>query len=203
MAAILPVLTMRYARPLEWTMANVVIALLLVVAGIIWASSHYLNLDEAIRLAPLGTASLAFLAAYIALIAMLLQRDTARRRAAIDFFLKTEMDDGIIAAYENFQDLTPKLSAIVARPDLARSDKDYRTLRKWLDICELIAVGVNLGAFSEKVSRDYWGYVLPESWREAELLILHIRQTKGLGSNATYCELEKLVKKRKWRVAGG
>jgi hypothetical protein len=42
--------------------------------------------------APLATAFVALCAAIIALIAMFIQRDVARRRAAIDFFLKTEMD---------------------------------------------------------------------------------------------------------------
>jgi hypothetical protein len=46
--------------------------------------------EETAKIAPLGTAGVATLAAAIALAAMFAQRDTAKRRAAIDFFLKTK-----------------------------------------------------------------------------------------------------------------
>ena len=58
-------------------------------------------------------------------------------------------------------------------------------------------MGVNLEALSEKISLDYWGDVLPESWDRAALFIKFLRRTPGMGSSHTYTELEKLV--RKWR----
>ena len=151
---------------------------------------------EAAKVAPLATAFIALVAAIIALVALFIQRDTARRRAAIDFFLKTEMDEKIIDTYNDFLDLVPQIPAIISRPTLSRRDEEYKKLRTWLNICELIAVGINLGAFSERVSYDYWGYVLPDSFRGARLFILHIRRTPGLGAAATYADLEKLC--RKW-----
>ena len=151
---------------------------------------------QAAKVAPLATAFIALGAALVAVYAMHLQRDTARRRAAIDFFLKTEMDEKLIDAYNEFLDLVPQIPAIISRPTLSRRDDEYKKLRTWLNLCELIAVGINLGAFSERVSYDYWGYVLPESFMGARLFIMHIRSTPGLGAAATFCDLEKLC--RKW-----
>ena len=152
--------------------------------------------EHAAKIAPLATAVIALVAAIIALIALFIQRDTARRRAVIDFFLKTEMDSNIIDAYNDFNDLVPQVAAIISRPTLSKRDDDYKKLIKWLNICELIAVGVNLGAFSERVSYDYWGYVLPNAFREATLFIQYIRNTPALGGPATFSDLQKLC--RKW-----
>ena len=41
---------------------------------------------------------------------------------------------------------------------------EYKDARTFLNICELIAVGVNKGAFSESVSKAYWGDVLPNAY---------------------------------------
>ncbi len=46
-------------------------------------------LSAAAELSPIVTAAIALLAAFIAVVSILNQRSIARRRAAIDFFLKT------------------------------------------------------------------------------------------------------------------
>ena len=101
--------------------------------------------------APLGTAAIALSAATTALFAIRAQRDIARRRAAIDFFLKTEMDQTIINLYNKFRELAPKIKALPSYSDFAKSN-EYKDVRAFLNICELIAVGINEGAFSERVS---------------------------------------------------
>src|SRR5262245_15188906 len=62
---------------------------------------------------------------------------------------------------------------------------------------ELIAVGVNKGAFSKSVSEAYWGDAIPEAYQTAKQLINNIRTTPGEGSRYTYVNLEKLDKR--WR----
>lgn len=152
--------------------------------------------EDAAKIAPLATAIIALIAATIALIALFIQRDTAKRRAAIDFFLKTEMDNDLIDAYNYFNDLVPEIAAIISRPTLSKRDNDYKRLIKWLNICELIAVGVNLGAFSERVAYAYWGYVLPDAFQEGWLFIQHVRTTPDLGGPETFADLQRLC--RKW-----
>src|ERR1700730_14988510 len=121
--------------------------------------------EAAARIAPLVTAILAL----IALAAIIVQRDVARRRAAIDFFLKTEMDTNIIDLFKQFEETTPLIPGLLSSPTFGPKSPEHYTLRKWLNICELIAVGVNKGAFSERVSLDYWGDVLPDSFKTAKL----------------------------------
>jgi len=80
-------------------------------------------------------------------------------------------------------------------PDTPLGKSEYDNVRTWLNICELIAVGVNKGAFSKSVSFRYWRDVIPRSYQTAEELIKRIRNTPGEGSPHTYVELEKLAKK--------
>lgn len=151
-------------------------------------------LDVAAKLAPLGTALIALAAATIAWCAIRAQRDIAKRRAAIDFFLKTEMDNEIVALYQKFRKIAPTLGSIPHMATFATTD-DYHHLRTFLNICELIAVGVNEGAFSERVSWAYWGDILPNAYKQAKPVINFVRQTPSEGSAATYIELQRLCEK--------
>ena len=121
----------------------------------------------------------------------------ARRRASIDFFLKTEIDEKAIDLYDKFRTHAPSMSSI---PPVGQRD-EYKDIRSWLNICELIAVGVRKRAFSKSVSHDYWGDVIPRNYRTAERLINEIRNNPEEGSAVTYIELEKLAKK--WAAKAG
>jgi len=156
--------------------------------------------ETAVKLAPIGTASIALIAALIALGAIWAQMLIARRRAAIDFFLKTEIDDTAINLYKKFR--TNALS-ITSVPPLVALRDDYHDMRAFLNICELIAVGIKKGAFSRSVSYDYWGDVIPKSYRDAKQLINDIRRTPGEGSQHTYIELEKLAERWTNGTGGG
>jgi hypothetical protein len=81
--------------------------------------------------------------------------------------------------------------------------QDYEDIRTWLNICELIAVGVNKGAFSKSVSEAYWGDVIQNTYRTAKALINRIRVTPGEGSKLTCFDLEDLAKKWTTGTGGG
>src|SRR5215831_13768055 len=53
-------------------------------------------------------------------------------------------------------------------PTSADGLHDYDDIRAFFNICELIAVGVNKGAFSKSVSEAYWGDVIPEVYKTAK-----------------------------------
>jgi hypothetical protein len=144
--------------------------------------------EIAARLAPIGTALIALGAAGIAWWAILEQRNIARRRAAIDFFLKTELDQTVVDLWDKFNKLAPTISS-----GGALSDLDRNNVRAWLNICELIAVGVRKGAFSEAVSKEYWGDVIPKTYQAAKEWINKART--GEGSRHSYADLEELAKK--------
>jgi Domain of unknown function (DUF4760) len=142
------------------------------------------------KVAPIATALIALVAASIALRAINAQRDIARRRAAIDFFLKTEMDTDLVKLYKLFKQIAPTLKE-GSLSDFTKTEH-YHQIRDFLAICELIAVGVNEQAFSARVSWAYWGDILPQSYRDAKPLIDYVRKTPGEGTSRTCCELEKL-----------
>jgi hypothetical protein len=147
--------------------------------------------QDAAKYAPLATAFIALCAAGIAWRAMYVHRDVARRRAAIDFFLKTEMDAEALELYERFRRISVVTVRSIPAPRKYELD-EYKDARRFLNICELIAVGVNHGAFSEHVSKAYWGDVLPRSYKKMAALIMDIRNSNDEGGIETYIDLERL-----------
>jgi hypothetical protein len=75
----------------------------------------------------------------------LIQRHVARQRAAIDFFIKTEMDRHLLDAYDEFWTGIDRMSAVGVSDFYGSKDKDVRrdyfAVRKYLNVHELIAVG--------------------------------------------------------------
>ena len=153
-----------------------------------------MNLEHAAQLAPIATAAIALIAACVALRSMYLQRDIARRRAAIDFFIKTDVDGAMTDSYHKFKRHTCDLSALMKLPNFHTTEA-YADVRHYLNICELIAVGINHGAFSERVSIAYWGDWLPKVYDISVPLITFVRQTPGEGRATTYDELEVLCQR--------
>jgi len=102
------------------------------------------TLKEAAEYAPLVTASVAALAPLVAVVSISVQKGIARKRAAIDFFLKTEMDN------EVFNDYAKSRSVFVAlkpgKPmEVFCSSNDYSLVSKYLNLHELMAVGNSQG----------------------------------------------------------
>lgn len=103
-----------------------------------------MTLKEAAEYAPLVTANVAALAPLVAVVSILVQKGIARKRAAIDFFLKTEMDN------EVFNDYAKSRSVFVAlkpgKPmEVFCSSDDYSLVSKYLNLHELMAVGNSQG----------------------------------------------------------
>jgi hypothetical protein len=146
------------------------------------------------KVAPIATAVIALGAAGTAVATILIQRDIAKRRAAIDFFLKTDLDREIISLYDRFKKIDVSLlrsTPIPTKLDLV----EYKDARAFLNICELIAVGVNKGAFSESVAKAYWGDVLPNAYRKMRAFIRDVRASNDEGGPFTYSDLEQLCDK--------
>jgi hypothetical protein len=149
--------------------------------------------SAASELAPIVTAVIALLAALIAVVSILNQRSIARRRAAIDFFLKTQMDATGIELYNDFRRIAPGIAALTSMESFVATPEHSR-VRSFLNVCELISVAINENVFSERVSYAYWGDVLPWSFQAAEPLIQYVRQRPGEGTPATYRDLERVAR---------
>ena len=153
-----------------------------------------MTLEEAASVAHIVTASVALLAAIIAAISILNRRNIAQRQAAIDFFLKTQMDDTVIALYNDFRRIAPSIASLPSMENFVGTP-DYTRVRAFLNICELIAVGISERIFSERIAYAYWGDVLPWSYQATEPLIKYVRSTPGEGTPSTYLDLEKISKR--------
>jgi hypothetical protein len=111
--------------------------------------------DEIVIFTPLATASIALCALVVAWISIWTQKAVARRRAAIDVFLKTEMDKEMLAAYSKYTAALKKLKEVGSIEDFACSS-EYQSIRTYLDINELIAIGINRKVFDQRVCYGFW-----------------------------------------------
>ena len=86
------------------------------------------------KVAPIITSLIALVAATVAIVSLRTQVEIARKRAAIDVFLKTEMDQGMLTAYRDFE---VGLKASKQYQDIDQFEKDhpskYMAVRTYLD----------------------------------------------------------------------
>ncbi|WP_176422113.1 DUF4760 domain-containing protein [Bradyrhizobium sp. 2S1] len=162
---------------------------------------------HAIPLAPLATPLVAMLAGAIALYSIHVTRVTARRRAAIDFFLKTDMDKGMAEIYKAFRDslavwevhaaANRPVEEFIKSPDGKLTD-DYRNINTYLNIHELVAVGIRNKVFDHTVCYHFWSDALVGHTERTKALIEHEVSTEG--GAAAYWELRNLSSKWKKRL---
>src|SRR5262249_50823248 len=106
--------------------------------------------------------------------------------------LRTQMDNTGIELYNDFKRIAPGIAAVASMESFVIT-ADHARVRAFLNICELIAVGINERVFSERVSYAYWGDVLPWSYQAAEPLIKYVGNRPGDGPSSTYRDLEKVA----------
>lgn len=156
--------------------------------GIYMGSDAYGNIPQWI------TAMVALLALIAATSGVLVQWFVARRRAAIDFFLKTEADAHMIAAYDKFWAGIRKMRETDIRVFCTSDDeelrKHYFAVRQYLNIHELVAVGIENRMFDKDICYDFWAGVLLRSVEEARPVIEFVRGRRG--REQTYQDMIKL-----------
>lgn len=138
------------------------------------------------------TAAIALAAGIIAVYSILTQRDIARKRAAVDFFLKAEMDATTIAIYNDYRDAIDSINEPLA--EFVKTE-NYRKVRAFLHLCGLVAVGIRQRVLDETVVREYWGDVMVRAFRKTEALIQYMR-TMEHGTPDTLRSFEEIA--RKW-----
>jgi hypothetical protein len=151
--------------------------------------------EEVAKIAPLGTAVIALVAATIAIISLRTQVSIARKRAAIDIFLKTEMDPAMLAAYQGYKDGLKAFKAFVSAEEfVAQEPKKYDAIRTYLDVNELICIGINEKVFDQRVCYGFWANILNVAATEGKSIIAHARCPKE--NIRTYEEVLKVS--RRW-----
>ena len=130
--------------------------------------------EEAVELAPIATASIALGAVLVALISISAQKAVARKRAAIDVFFKTEMDKEMLAAFSGYTAALKKLKEATSIEDFSHTP-EYDSIRAYLDVNELISIGINRKVFDERVCYGFWRTILTTACRDAAKVIDHAR----------------------------
>ena len=152
-------------------------------------------------LAPVVSAAVAIIAGSIALAAILIQRGIARRRATLDFFIKTDLDSSNfeVDKLEKFQKMEPSCIAIIARIDAGdayetfENDPQYKVVESYLNIHELLAVGLRHEILDEIVCFEYWADALVGHFKDARRIIETVRNRPG--NKSAYIQVEQLAKR--------
>src|SRR5262245_54111518 len=90
---------------------------------------HSVPWKDIAQYAPIVTASVAVVAAGFAWRSIHVQRTLARKRAMVDVFLKTEMDDKIVAAYDAYLEGIDALKNVGDMDAFSKTD-NYKAIRK-------------------------------------------------------------------------
>lgn len=104
------------------------------------------------------------------------------------------MDKSMIDAFDAYRKGRDALKKVTSQPEFETfvTTSDYRAIREYLNIHELIAAGIHNGVFDKKVCRSYWCAILTNACIDVKSVIDHARSLKG--GRLTYCELERLNK---------
>ncbi|MHC2666981.1 DUF4760 domain-containing protein [Bradyrhizobium diazoefficiens] len=144
------------------------------------------------------TAFIAATAGYLAFRSIQSQRSIARRRAAFDLFLKTETDEKMLTAYDYFHDgieamrMAPSAESFCTSPD-DQTRKHYLSIRKYLNVHELVAVGIREEVLDPEVCYSYWGDTLTNNYRDAKPVLDFL--AKRDKNKYTYSDLHELNSK--------
>jgi hypothetical protein len=134
-----------------------------------------------------------------AIVSISTQKKIARKRAATDFFLKTEMDRETLDSHKRFTEAVDGLKMIVTDKGEMQSvfanTKEYWAIRDYLNLHELMAVGLLNGVFDNDVCFDFWSGELVRAYEDTLPLIKYVQKQKH-GENM-YAELTKIAKR--WR----
>lgn len=134
------------------------------------------------KVAPIITALIALAAATVAIISVLTQKDIARKRAAIDVFLKTEMDKEMVKAYRAYEDGLEKSKQYQDIDQFQNTEIEaYRAVRTYLDVNELICIGIAREAFDQRVCYGFWHGILNKASTEGAAIIDHARNLPDCG----------------------
>jgi len=103
------------------------------------------------------------------------------------------MDSAIVGAFRDYENAIDGFDPTKTTIDEFADTPEYRSIRSYLNIHELIAVGIHNGVLDDGVCFEYWGDEILNAWPDCGLVIAHARTYKR-GSPLTYIDLERLYK---------
>lgn len=177
------------------------------VCGYVHLFSQWLKI-HIVPIAPLITPAVAIIAGIVAIASILITMSIARKRAAIDFFLKTDMDAGMVAAHAAFQaalkalekhEADGKTIEAFVKGDDGEDTVGYKNIIAYLNVHELVAVGIRNKVFNHDVCYNFWSDALVRHTEKTRKLIEY--ETASEDGEASFFELRELSVKWKKRTA--
>src|ERR1700692_2399178 len=174
--------------------------------GYIHLFSQWLKI-HIVPIAPLITPAVAIIAGGVAIASILITMSIARKRAAIDFFLKTDMDAGMVAAHAAFQAALKTLEKHEAEGKTIETfvkgadgadTAEYKNIITYLNVHELVAVGIKNKVFNHDVCYNFWSDALVRHTDKTRKLIEY--EASSEGGEASFFELRTLSIKWKERI---
>jgi hypothetical protein len=122
------------------------------------------------------------------------QREIARKRAATDFFLKTEMDRETLESHKRYTAALAELSSSLDADGTMKDEFDgtdaYWAIRDYLNLHELMAVGILNNVFDDRVCYDFWSGEMWVAYEKAMPLIKHVQSKPD--QKGIYAEMVKV-----------
>jgi hypothetical protein len=120
------------------------------------------------------------------------QREIARKRAATDFFARTEMDENALNAHKKFTAAVEHMQTHRHESlDQFVKSQQYKDIRSYLNLHELMAVGIAREVFDDNVCYDFWSGELGRAYASTRILIDYVQSRPG--EEDTYIELVKVA----------
>ena len=115
----------------------------------------------------------------------------------MDFFAKTEMDRDTLEAHKDFTEAVKKLkeSLIEGKMNSFENTKEYWDIRDYLNLHELMSVGLMQEVYDDKVCYFFWSGELERAYTDTRPLIEYVQTLPD--QKGTYVELVKVA----WRWA--
>jgi hypothetical protein len=100
------------------------------------------------------------------------QRDLARKRAAVDFFLKTEIDQHSLLMWTGFKSA---LDALANSQSYEAFQKDHSKenlqIEQYLNIFELVACGIRGKILDEVICKAFWKSIILDAYDKTNGII--------------------------------
>jgi hypothetical protein len=126
----------------------------------------------------------------IAIYTIYTARVLQRKRAAIDFFIRTETDGHALSLWNDFEN-----SLATIGKNETNTISDDSKIRAYLNIFELVACGIYAGILDEKICRSFIRDSVLNSYERSKGFVDAVR--KQPGGDDSYREFIKLA--QKWK----
>lgn len=120
----------------------------------------------------------------IAYFSLLTQRDLARKRAAIDFFLKTEIDQHSLLLWDAFRSALQALADASSYEEFQNQNhKENGQIERYLNIFELVACGVKGKILDEGICKSYWRTIILDTYDKTDKMLRYIQSKANAEEN--------------------